>query len=314
MRYGVPSDCIPLMGTGQHQQNRTTVLKYREIFGTTLQTVMQYSFDEYHIMRGRNRCLDEGTYAIIKKNAIEYYCRAALDFCDLLMRGNLSETTKSSLEELQDFFNAFKQGYTSYGIDKVKKALRGMLRPSVFSSDCIGDRLIIKSKIDSAWELVIILLDPFDSLVHERDCLNEQKENAVSREDYTEADRCAKLLEQIGDVQGFKESIANNMSKIQEHIYVWMPWNTHHDISALNMPALNLMSLALLLRQLEDTGLSPVRNWIERLKESGAAHLRIQQLIASSVPEAIEGLRESLSGDILQGVLQMEEPVFPYAT
>lgn len=322
MRYGVPSDCIPLMGTGKYEQNRTTVLKYRERFGTTLQTVMQYSFDEYLKMREGFQYLPREKYDVIKRNAIEYYCRAAVDFCDLLTRGNASETTKDSLKQLQAFLQEFKHT-DKYDekewINSVKEALRGIPEEVWFTSRWIGDKLVIRSKKDgdSAWELVIVLLAPFDTLTQEKDRLQKEKEAAAEREDYAEADRCKKSLEQFADVKGIRERVLKNMNTSQEHIYVWMPWNTRHDIPAPSLPALNLMSLVLLLRQLEDTGLLVVRKWIQRQKEKGACHLRIQQLIAgsidSSAPEAVEGLRDSLSGDILQGVLQMEDPVFPYA-
>lgn len=280
MRYGVPGDCIPLMGTGRYQQNRTTVLKYREKNGITLQTVMQYSCDDYIRERENLPHITHKEYDAIKRNAIEYYCNSALDFCDLLTRGNTSDMTKDSLKQLQTFLQAFKHADTyaeETWIDKVKEALRGIPGEARFISQWIDNKLLIRSKKkgDSAWELVIVLLSPFDALA------------------------------------------MKNMNSGQEHIYVWMPWNTRHDIPAPSLPTLNLMSLVLLLRQLEATGLHVVRKWIQRQKEKGASHLYIQQLIAgsldSSAPEAIEGLRESLSGDILQGVLQMEEPIFPYA-
>lgn len=322
MRYGVPSDCIPLMGTGKSQQNRTAVLMFRERFGTNLQTVMQHSVDSYIRIRGDLEKLSERKYAVIQKNAVEHYCRAAVDLCALLMRGNFSETTKSSFEQLQAFFQSYKPSWDDAydgleGIKHVKDALCGIPREDLFSSRWIGDELIIRSKRkgSSAWELVIVLLDPSDTLVKAQCSLQRQKDAAKDREAYEEAMSCQSRLKEIGDVKSVRERI-KNMNSARELIYVWLPWNTLHDIPAPQLPALNLMSLALLLRQLEETGLTAVCKWIQRQKANGPSHLRIQQLIAGSLdseaPEAIEGLRTSLSGDILQGVLQMEDPVFPY--
>lgn len=323
MRYGVPGDCIPLMGTGRYQQNRTTVLKYREKNGITLQTVMQYSCDDYIRERENLPHITHKEYDVIKRNAIEYYCNSALDFCDLLTRGNTSDMTKDSLKQLQTFLQAFKHADTyteKKWINKVKEALHGILGEARFISRwTIDNKLIIRSKKkgDSAWELVIVLLSPFDALAEEKDRLQKGMDAAAEEKEFDRAAEFKKRLERLGDVKSVRESIVENMNSGQEHIYVWMPWNTRHDIPAPSLPTLNLMSLVLLLRQLETTGLHVVRKWIQRQKEKGASHLYIQQLIAdspdSSTPEAIEGLRSSLSGDILQGVLQMEEPIFPYA-
>lgn len=310
MRYGVPSDCIPLMGTGKCQKNRTTVLRYRERFGITLQTVMQYSYDEYDDKRGDLDSLRRKDYTIIRGNAIEYYCRAAIDFCALLTRGSLTESTKASLEKLQTCLQTLRQRKGSYDAEwlaDLKMALRGIPRESHFKSSWIGCKLIIRSKRagDSAWELVIDLLDPLD-ILYQQKMQNTAKEEEFKRD-----------LNEPGEMKNLRERIAEGMHSPQEYIYAWVPWNSQHDLPAPSLPMFNLMSLVLLLRQLDETRLPAVRRWIQKQKEKGAAHLRIQQLIAedhldSSAPEAIEGLRASLPGDILQGVLQMEDPVFPY--
>lgn len=321
MRYGVPSDCIPLMGTGKYHKNRTTVLKYRERFGITLQTVMQYSYDEYKDKMGNLECLRSKEYAIIKGNAIDYYCRAAIDFCALLTRGSLTELTKVSLENLQTCLQTLRQKKGSYDEEwlvTVKKALRGIPRESFFKSIWIDDRLIIRGKrdADSAWELIIVLIDPHDILYREKNTLQKKMEDAANMKEFQKAASYERKLNALGEVKSVRERITEGMQRFNEFIYVWIPWNSRHDVPSPALPALNLMSLVLLLRQLDETGLLSVRRWIQKQKEKGSAHLRIQQLIAEeyldgSAPEAIEGLRTSLSGDILQGVLQMEEPVFP---
>ena len=275
MYYGVPEDCIPLLGVGKKQLSRTLILKYRNKYGISLQNIMQQTFKDYAASRNGADVLIPNEYDKLQDNAVNYYCRAALDFCNLLMRGKISDSIKNALETLRRFFKNYSSFYRKPHRDReqllgIMNALQSMLNRNIFKAELSSGRLIIKRKGDSEslWELVIFLLDPSD------------KERKV----------CT--------------------SKGSEGICVWMPWNINSD-SVAYLPAVNLMSLVLLLRQLEDIDLGSVRSWIRRQKENNesGAYLRIQQLISES-PDAVEGLRASLPGDILQGVLQMEEPVF----
>lgn len=281
VRYGVPKDCIPLMGVGNERLSRTQVLDLVHD-GLTLKAVMQSTYEEYGRRgatsfaprRRETSFVSSDEFERLVKNAEAYYRRAALDFGSILVK-----RSSRACQEAWGRLKGVLDDSGARGGASVAESLMSMVPGGSFECQIIGadGRELLIRQADSRNELILSILD------------------ATDRDNY----------------DGLTDYICS-LSDQDVRLCVWVPWKKSNRLPDPCQPTIGLMSAVLLLSRMSGSSgirVDNVYSWVLRQKRAGRHFFRIQQLIGSA-DDGIDELRDFLPGEVLQGVLQMEEVDF----
>lgn len=279
MRYGVPQECVPFMGLGKERQKRSDIMRYREEYGLTPKIVLQNTYEAYVKMwdaaqQHRSKPIQyapSDIYDTLQENAESYYCREAKEFCDILALG--SAIAPEHWKAIKNYFEKPK----SVSNEKLLYLLRNLVHKD-FSVDIRpGKGLTINERHSHGKPLFLEVLDA------------------------------------SADVPSQCEFLQNHLRELRnkslERLCTWHPWkrSTH---AGPQHPTISLIATVFLLRMLEEfRHLEDVHDWLSRQKNSKEYIFRIQELISTG-ENGIRDLRNSMAGAILQGALQLAEPVF----
>lgn len=279
MRYGVPQECVPFMGLGKERQKRSDIMRYREEYGITPQIVLQNSYEAYAKMweapqqhrSKRGQSAPLGIYNTLQENAESYYCREAKEFCDILALG--SAIAPEHWKAIKNYFENPK----NFTHEALLPLLRNLVHKD-FSVDIRPSKgLTIKERHSHGTPLFLEVLDA-----------------------------SAEASSQSGSLPNHLSELRN---KTLERLCTWHPWKRNAQAGPPH-PTISLIATVFLLRMLEESRhLEDVHDWLSRQKNAKEYIFRIQELISTG-ENGIRDLRNSMAGAILQGALQLAEPVF----
>lgn len=271
LRYGVPEACVPFMGIGANRKNRSEVMHYYTTNQITPKIALQYNYEDYRKIAKANYA-DSITYKEVGELVQQYYAREAKDFCEILSRG--SNTENSIWKAIKNIFDCpFEKS-----LPEVLELLKDIPGKNFTVDIREGRGLRIKELHFHGSPLYMDFLD--SSLV--------------------ETEEEGKLLEHLQELTDRKI----------DRICVWYPWKRGSTIASPLHPTLSFIGSIFLLRMIEQGNhLQNIRDWLEKQKKGSKKIFRIQDLVSTTPTYSIHELRD-MAGAILQGALQVSEPLF----
>lgn len=267
------------MGLGNERQKRSDIMRYREEFGLTPKIVLQNSYEAYaRIRESSQRQKDTKlqsapvrTYETLQDNAESYYSREAKEFCDILAHG--SAIAPEHWKAIKNYFENPK----SYASRTLLPLLRNLVHKDFIVHIRDGKGLTISERQSHGKPLFLDVLDASPS----------------------EPSQSGALQNHLGELS----------NETLERLCAWHPWKRSNHAGPPH-PTISLVATVFLLRMLEESRhLGDVHDWLVRQKKRGEHIFRIQDLISTD-ENGIRDLRNSMAGAILQGALQLAEPVF----